>query len=534
MELDINKTIHFIGIGGISMSSIANILLSRGYKVSGSDSKESALTDELAGLGATVFIGQSADNISDDIGIVVYTAAISESNPELAAVRAKGIPAFTRAEFLGRLMKEYTHVLCVSGTHGKTTTTSLISQIYMEADEDPTILSGGIIPFLGSQTRIGGPDHMIAEACEYTNSFLSFFPTTAVILNVKADHLDFFKDLDDIRHSFRKFAELVPKDGTLVINDEIENYTYFTEGLPCRIVTYGLNEESDFTARNISFNTMACGEYDLVKGGEVLGHVALKIPGEHNVSNSLAAAAACDATGIAPEKIIAGLDAFTGVERRFEYKGMLGGVTVIDDYAHHPDEINATMDAALKLPRNKLWVVFQPHTYSRTVSLMDDFAKALSRADAVVLPDIYAAREQNTFGVSSEDLSKKIAELGTESYYVPTFDEIENFLLENCVDGDLLITMGAGDVVNIGNSLLGKYLSTLSTILRLIKSSCIKVAFNRINAHFKPSENGWLFHKNETVFYPLYPQFPHYKHYRHFRDFGPFFASFQSKTSVIY
>lgn len=438
------------------MSSIANILLSRGYKVSGSDSKESALTKELESLGAQIIIGQSADNISDEIGTVVYTAAISESNPELQAVRTMGIPAFTRAEFLGTLMNEYENVICVSGTHGKTTTTSLISQIFMEAKADPTILSGGIIPFLGSQTRIGQSGHMIAEACEYTNSFLSFFPTIAVILNVKADHLDFFKDLDDIRASFRQFACLVPEDGALVINSEIENVSFFTEGLPCRVVTYGSNASDNFTAANISYNEFACGGYDLIRDGQMIGHVQLRIPGAHNVSNSLAAAAACDICGIPADQIIAGLNEFTGVERRFEYKGKLGGVTVIDDYAHHPDEINATLDAALAYPHQKLWVVFQPHTYSRTVSLMDDFAKALSRADAVVLPDIYAAREQNTFGVSSEDLSDRISELGTESYYIPTFDAVENFLLKNCEDGDLLITMGAGDVVNIGNSLLGK------------------------------------------------------------------------------
>jgi len=456
MELDHNKKIHFIGIGGISMSSIANILLSRGYRVSGSDSKASALTDELKELGAEIFIGQSADNITDDIGSVVYTAAIRKDNPELARVRELGIPAETRAEFLGSLMKEYGNVICISGTHGKTTTTSLISQIFMDAECDPTILSGGIIPFLGSQTRIGRSEHMIAEACEYTNSFLSFFPKVAVILNVRADHLDFFRDIDDIRASFRRFAELVPADGTLVINKDIDNYEYFTEGLPCRVITYSVNDISaDFCAADITYDDAACGEYDLINCGAPAGHVHLHIPGEHNVSNSLAAAAASFACGIPQDAVIAGLDAFTGVERRFEFKGMLGGVTVIDDYAHHPDEINATLSAALQYPHNRLWVVFQPHTYSRTVSLMDDFAAALARADAVVLPDIYPAREINTFGVSSGDLQKKIEQLGTESYYLPTFDEVENFILENCCEGDLLITMGAGDVVNIGNSLLG-------------------------------------------------------------------------------
>lgn len=456
MVLDSEKYIHFIGIGGISMSSLANILLTRGYKVSGSDSKESALTKELEELGAKIHIGQSADNISDEIGLVVYTAAISDDNPELVAVRAANIPEMTRADFLGRLMLEYENVICVSGTHGKTTTTSLISQIFLDAEKDPTILCGGMIPMIGGNTRIGHSGHMIAEACEYTNSFLSFFPRIAVILNVQADHLDFFKDIDDIRASFKKFASLLPDDGALVINGEIDNVSYFTEGLKCRVVTYGIGDGFDFTAENITFDAFACGGYDLVKNGSVMGHVQLSIPGEHNVSNSLAAAAAADICGIDMDTILSGLGKFSGVERRFEFKGILGGATVIDDYAHHPDEINATLSAAIKYPHKKLWVVFQPHTYTRTIALMDEFASALSKADTVILPDIYAAREKNIYGVSSGDLQKKIAELGTESYYIPEFDDVENFLLENITEGDLLITMGAGNVVDIGDYLLGK------------------------------------------------------------------------------
>ena len=456
MVLDSGKYIHFIGIGGISMSSLANILLTRGYKVSGSDSKESDLTRELESLGAKIHIGQSADNITDEIGLVVYTAAISDDNPELVAVREAGIPEMTRADFLGQLMREYDNVICVSGTHGKTTTTSLISQIFLDAEKDPTILCGGIIPMIKGNTRIGHSGHMIAEACEYTNSFLSFFPRIAVILNVEADHLDFFRDLDDIRASFKKFASLLPDDGALIINGEIDNVSYFTEGLKCRVITYGFGEGFDYTAENITFDGFACGGYDLVKNGSAVGHVQLSIPGEHNVSNSLAAAAAADICGIDMDTICRGLGAFGGVERRFEFKGMLGGARVIDDYAHHPDEIKATLSAALQYPHKKLWVVFQPHTYTRTISLMDKFASALSMADAVILPDIYAAREKNIYGVSSGDLQKKIGELGTESYYIPEFDDVETFLLENITEGDLLITMGAGNVVEIGDFLLGR------------------------------------------------------------------------------
>ena len=454
MALDKDKTVHFMGIGGISMSSLAHILLKRGYTVSGSDVKSSALTDELAAHGARIYIGQKAENITDDIGLVVYTAAISDENEEFVRAREMDIPIITRAEFLGKLMQQYKDVICVSGTHGKTTTTSVISQIFMEAQMDPTILLGGIMPAINSNTRIGGSDYMIAEACEYKSSFLSFFPKIAVILNVKADHLDYFKDIDDIRENFREFARLVPKDGALVINSQIENVEYFTQGLECRVVTYGLNTESDFTAQNISYDEYSCGSYDLIRHGEKAGHVKLGIPGEHNVSNSLAAAAVADICGISPEKTCEYMGHFTGVERRFEYKGKLGGVTVIDDYAHHPDEINATIRAAKSIPHGRLWVVFQSHTYTRTLALLDEFAKALSEADVVILPDIYPAREENIYGISSADLQKKIAELGTECYYMPTFEEIEKFLPKNCSDGDLLITMGAGDVVNIADDLL--------------------------------------------------------------------------------
>lgn len=450
----VNK-VHFIGIGGISMSALADILLAGGTSVSGSDSKESAITKELARKGAEIFIGQRASNISEDISLVVYTAAIKEDNPELVRARELDIPAKTRADFLGELMKDYKNAICISGTHGKTTTTSLISQIFLDAGTDPTIMVGGMLPAIGGNLKIGGKDYFITEACEYTNSFLSFFPTIEVILNVRADHLDFFKDLDDVRRSFREYARLLPEDGTLIINGEIENLSYFTEGLKCRVITFGLGEDFDYTAKNISYNEFACGEYDLYKNGSYICHVALSITGEHNISNSLAALAAADICGAGPEASAASLKAFGGVDRRFQFLGRVKDVAVIDDYAHHPDEINATLSAALKYPHKKLWVVFQPHTYSRTKALLDEFALSLSAADCVILPDIYAAREKNTFEVSSKDLMEKIRALGCEAYYFPTFDEIENFLLENCTPGDLLITMGAGDVDNIGKKLLG-------------------------------------------------------------------------------
>ena len=458
MEFDLSKInrVHFIGIGGINMSALADILVSGGFSVSGSDAKDSQITKDLAAKGVKIYIGQRASNITDDIELVVYTAAIREDNPELARARQLGLLLFSRAQFLGYLMKGYDIPICISGTHGKTTTTSLISQIFMDAGKDPTIMVGGILPAIGGNFKNGSRRYFITEACEYTNSFLSFFPKIEIILNVKADHLDFFKDLDDIRHSFREYARLLPDDGTLIINGETENLSYFTEGLACRVITFGLSGEFDYNARNISYNELACGGYDLYKKDEFICRVCLSITGAHNISNSLSALAAADICGIDLKQAALSLGRFGGVERRFQILGKTNGVTVIDDYAHHPDEIRATLSAALKYPHKKLYLVFQPHTYSRTKALLDEFASALSSADVIVLADIYAAREKDDLGISSETLKEKITAAGGECYYFPTFDEIENFLLENCTPNDLLITMGAGDVDIIGKKLLGR------------------------------------------------------------------------------
>ena len=458
LNIDFNekKKIHFTGIGGISMSAIAIELLSKGFMVTGSDSRASQLTDTLSSMGAKIFIGQSADNIAPDIDMVVYTAAVHEDNPELIRAKELEIPCVSRADFLGNMMKNYETRICVSGTHGKTTTTSMLTQVLVDTEKDPTIIAGGIIPSIGGNVRVGSSGNFLAEACEYTNSFLSFFPTIAVILNVREDHMDFFKDLADIRNSFREFARLVPPSGTLVINGEIEDLDYFTKDLECKVMTFGLAGENDLTACNITYDNNACPGFDLVYKGKSVKHMQLQVPGEHNIYNALAAVAAACAADIAIAAAADCVSRFEGVDRRFQYKGETGGVTIIDDYAHHPDEIAATVSAALKIPHEKLWVVFQPHTYSRTRAFLEDFAQQLSKADAVVLAEIYAAREINEDGVSSEDIMKLIQEIGTECYYFPTFDEIENFLLEHCSSGDVLITMGAGDVVLIGDRLLGK------------------------------------------------------------------------------
>lgn len=448
--------VHFIGIGGISMSGLAEILLEEGFHISGSDAKESALTDALEKKGARIYYGQRASNISDSTDVVVYTAAIHPDNPEFARAKELGIPMLTRAELLGQIMRNYDTPIAVAGTHGKTTTTSMLSHILLKGDCDPTISVGGILPAIGGNIRVGQSETFLTEACEYTNSFLSFFPKISIILNMDADHLDFFKDIDDIRRSFRRFAELLPADGTLIINADTPEYQSITEGLPCQVITYGLENNADYTASDITYDEFGHASFNVRYKGSDLGRCSLKVPGSHNVSNALSAVAAGRLLNLPWEVIAEGLLSFTGTDRRFQYKGTVGGVTIIDDYAHHPTEIEATLKAAANYPHRKVWCVFQPHTYTRTKALLPEFAQALTLADHVVLADIYAARETDTLGISSEDLADRIRELGTPCEYFPTFDEIENFLLENCTQGDLLITMGAGDVVNIGEQLLGR------------------------------------------------------------------------------
>lgn len=447
--------VHFIGIGGISMSGLAEILLERGFTVSGSDAHKTDLTEKLENDGAQVFYGQKAENIIEGIDVVVYTAAVHPDNPEYAQAEKKGLPILTRAELLGQIMRNFKKSVAISGTHGKTTTTSMLSEILMDAKKDPTISVGGMLDAIGGNIRVGGPELFVTEACEYTNSFLSFFPNMELILNIEADHLDFFKDLDDIRNSFSRFVKLLPEDGILIINSDIKNYEEICGETPCRVITVGSDpEKSRYSAENITFDHNACASYDLLVGGKKTDTITLGVPGVHNVYNSLAAIAAAHELGITNDQIKAGLLAFGGTHRRFEKKGELNGITIIDDYAHHPQEIAATLSTAANYPHREVWCVFQPHTYTRTKALMDDFAASLSMADHVVLADIYAARETDTLGISSKTLADKISALGTDTWYFPSFEEIEKFLLEKCVNGDLLITMGAGDIVKVGEKLL--------------------------------------------------------------------------------
>ncbi len=455
-QIDFHKPVHvyFIGIGGISMSGLAEILLKEGFTISGSDARESALTIHLEKAGAKVFYGQTADHITEDIDVVVYTAAIHDDNPEFAAAKAANLPMLARAELLGQIMRNYPTAIAVAGTHGKTTTTSMLSTILLKAKKDPTITVGGILPQIGGNIRVGHSDTFLTEACEYTNSFLSFYPTVGIILNIEADHMDFFKNLQEIRTSFHRFAALLPEDGLLVLDSAIEHPEEITKDIRARVITCGLTGNEDYTAKDITYNEKGCASFTLCHKGNALGIVSLLVPGIHNVSNALSALSASLELGIDFEKAVLGLLDFQGTERRFQYKGMVNGITIIDDYAHHPTEITATLKAALHYPHRDIWCVFQPHTYTRTQAFLTDFAKALSLADHVILTDIYAAREVNTIGITSLALKEELEKLGKQCDYFSSFDEIEKFLLKKCMHGDLLITMGAGDVLNIGENLL--------------------------------------------------------------------------------
>ena len=455
-QIDFKKPIHvhFIGIGGISMSGLAEILLDRHFTVSGSDRSLSSITDHLAQIGARIACPQSADNVTDDIDCFVYTAAISQDNPEWVAAKATGKPMLTRAQLLGQIMRHYSESVAIAGTHGKTTTTSMISMLLLESAQKPTISVGGFLDAIHSNVHVGDSDRFVAEACEYTNSFLEFYPKYSIILNIEAEHLDFFKDLDDIRHSFKQFAEHTAADGLLVINGEIPDRQALVSEVRSEVETYGFSDTDDWHPGQISYDSLGCACFVPYYRGRALPPIQLHVPGRHNVGNALAVLAVAHRMGLSEDEIRRGFAAFHGADRRFQYKGRFHGATIIDDYAHHPTEIRASLAAAKNYPHKRIVVVFQPHTYTRTKAFLEDFAQALSSADRVILTDIYAAREKDIYGVSSLDIKKRLDAAGVDCLYFPSFEEIENYLRKNSVDGDLLITMGAGNVVQIGEDLL--------------------------------------------------------------------------------
>lgn len=445
------KRCHLIGIGGVSMSPLAEVLSGMGLYVNGSDMNDGDNVEHLREKGINIVIGHLAENITEDLDFVVRTAAVHDDNDEIIEAHKRGIPVFERTQAWGAIMQDYHNALCISGTHGKTTTTSMSTHILMAAQRDPTVMIGGTLPLLHAGHRVGKGDTIIMESCEYYNSFLSFYPTVAVVLNIEADHLDFFKDIEDIKHSFHEFASHVPAGGYVVANIEDKNTMDIVAGLNGHVMTFGLTEKADVWAKNI-MQVGAQSEFDVMYGNRKFTHVSLHVPGLHNVRNALAATAACICLGAGPLAVKYGLAAFTGAGRRFEFKGKFNGADVYDDYAHHPGELKALLDAVEPLGYKRTIVVFQPHTYSRTHALFDDFVEQLRRPDLTILSEIYAAREQNTIGISSKDISKEIP----NSMYFSSFDEIEKSLRWTAAPGDIILTVGAGDIYKVGENLVKK------------------------------------------------------------------------------
>ena len=436
---------HLVGVGGVSMSPLAEVLHGMGMEITGSDMNESAAVAHLRSLGIPVAIGHRGENVQG-AELVIRTAAVHDDNPEIARAHAQGIPVFERAQAWGALMQGYRNALCIAGTHGKTTTTSMCTHIGMAAGVDPTVMIGGTLPLLGAGHRVGKGDTIIAESCEYCNSFLSFAPTVAVILNVEEDHLDFFQDLDDIKASFRRFAELVPAGGRVIVNADNAGARSVAQGLDP--FTFGLEEGAACTARNLHQED-GCPVFDICVHDALYAHVKLQVHGRHNISNALAAAAAAYVLNLPGRAVEEGLGAFTGAGRRFEKKGTCNGADVYDDYAHHPDELRALLTMSKELGYRRVICAFQPHTYSRTEALFDDFAEVLRLPDVTLLAEIFAARESNEHGITSRTLAEHVP----GSQYFPTLEALTEHLRTLAQPGDLILTVGAGDIYTVGEAL---------------------------------------------------------------------------------
>ena len=443
------KHIYFIGIGGISMSALAEIMLEEGIKVSGSDRKNSKIIRKLQTAGANIFLNHDSNNINDDIDLVVYTSAIADDNPELLKANELNIEIMDRAEFLGAVMKNYNHAICVSGTHGKTTTTGMLSSVLIETELAPTIFLGGEMDSLGGNLLHGSYELLLTEACEYKRNFLKFNPTMEVVLNIEEDHLDYYKDLKDIESAFIEYAKKLPDDGHLIVN---EAYRHLFNNLKCNIVTFGL-DKGTYYAQDI--NLIPEPSYTLMHRDEKVAGIKLKVFGEHNILNSLATCAACLVLGIEPETVTKGLYDFKGTHRRYEYKGETNGAIIIDDYAHHPSEMKATLKTARSYAEGRIITVFQPHTYTRTIKLLDGFAEALSMSDEAILVDIYAAREINTGAIHSKDIISKMKDYSKDAIYAENFQDAADKIKSTAKKGDIIITMGAGNVDEIAELLIG-------------------------------------------------------------------------------
>ncbi len=448
------KHIHLIGIGGISMSGIAEVLHNWGIFVTGSDCTKSNITDRLSSHGIFVSIGHNT-NLVEKADFVIYSAAIKQDDPELVCARTNNIPIVERADFVGFLTRIYDNTICISGTHGKTTTTSMIALCFLEANLDPSIQVGAILKDIDGNYKVGNSDFFILEACEYVESFLKFSPQSAVVTNIDNDHLDYFKTFDNIKNAFAKYVNLLPKDGILVTNGDDPDCLELRKHTNAKVITFGIrNDKANFVGRNIVYDKNGFPKFDVYKNNSYFGEFKLSIPGLHNVYNALACIAMCTHYGIAKQLLKTVLAKFNGASRRFEYTGTYSGIDVYDDYAHHPSEIYATAKAMKNKSYRQSWVVFQPHTYSRTKELLVDFAEALLEFDNIIITDIYAAREQNTYGVSSKDLVNKINELGKNAIYISDFDAIANYIRGHACPHDIILTIGAGTVFEVGKKIL--------------------------------------------------------------------------------
>lgn len=437
------KRIHLVGIGGVSMRPLAIVLRDRGMEITGSDMNASVSTEELKAHGITVYIGHQAKNIRG-ADCVVRTAAAHNDNPEIAAARAAGIPVFERAEAWGVLMQEYRNAICVAGTHGKTTTTSMITHIFMEAGRDPTVMIGGYLPLLHAGHRVGGGDTIIAESCEYCNSFHNFSPTVAVINNIEEDHLDFFRDLAEIKASFRHFAQLIPASGVIIANGDDANTADALRGLS--YLRFGLGEQNDVHPENISADWQHC---TVICGGKLYCELSLAVHGKFNLINALGACAVAWYMGIDGEAAAQGLAGFSGAGRRLEFKGRCNGADVYDDYAHHPHEVRALLEAVGTMGYQRVIMAFQPHTFTRTKALFEQFVEELQVPDVLVLAEIYAARERNTLNIHSSDLAARIP----GALCFDTLPEVSAYLRSIARPGDIILTVGAGDIYKAGESI---------------------------------------------------------------------------------
>ncbi len=457
-SFDINKdklkSVHFIGIGGISMSALAEVLLSDGVKVSGSDSKESKMVKKLESDGAIIYIGHKEENIGDNLDLVVYTDAISDDNPEYLRAKRDNIPLIDRGNFLGQLMTQYETSIAIAGTHGKTTTTSMLSAIIHASHLDPTILLGGELDCIGGNVRLGDDKVILTEACEYKGNILKFYATLGVVLNVEADHLDYYNNIEEIIETFKGFVEKIPASGYALVNSDDQNALKALGGQTCTVKTFGIENESDYRGSNITFNEAGVSFFDLTVDGREKFKVILNVTGLHNIYNAIAALATAHIAGIDMSEAVEKLTEYNGTHRRLEHKGFFRDIRVIDDYAHHPTEIKVTLKAIKNLNMKKVWCIFQPHTYTRTKSLLEEFSESFSDAGKVIITDIFAAREKDNGEIHSTDLVDKLVSNGVDAIYIKEFADIKDFIEKNASKGDLVLTMGAGDVYTIGESLV--------------------------------------------------------------------------------